>query len=645
MKVCTLDIETDALLADVTKVWCAVIKDHDTGRIITFPHWRVREQSPYALSLSQPPENFFETLDSYDVIMTHNGLRFDWAVLRKLFGYEFHGVKVDTLQMSRLQRPNRKFPPSCPNRRAGPHSVEAWGYRLGRGKVSHDEWDRYSPEMLHRCVEDVEIQYLIYHELLREGKGEGWKEAHKLTFKLIDLLQKQEEYGWKVDREHIERCLTTLTRWIDRIDRAVSPQLPYLLDILEIKAGGEYKYIKKPFKKDGSLSASVDRYLQRVKEEGGAIEEGQVAGPFARILLRPVNLSSNSEVKEFLLQLGWVPDEWNTNNTGKRTSPKLSKDDTFHGIQGSLGKLIVKRVQSRQRRSILEGWKTVVREDGRMPAIITGLATTGRAKHKNVVNVPRPGSFFGRQMREVFICDRDKVLVGTDSDSNQARMLCARMGDEAYTEAVVNGKKEDGTDVHSVNQRIAGLSNRDVAKTFFYGILFGAGDAKTGRIVGGTAADGKAKKAALFNGLPAFKKLIDSLTEEWAETAKPFYDKDTKHRYMKNGWIRGMDGRPIMVDSPHKVLVYALQSDEAIMMSAAYVHFHEQMDRFQFVWGEDYGTVSWYHDEWTVECKPEIAEDVGRIACQAIKWAGLHYNVACPHKGNYKIGKNWAEIH
>ncbi|MGJ8839522.1 hypothetical protein AB9H28_24425, partial [Salmonella enterica subsp. enterica serovar Kentucky] len=89
--------------------------------------------------------------------------------------------------------------------KAGPHSIEAWGYRLGRGKPEHEDWSQFSPEMLHRCSEDVEIQYLTMLELHKEGKANNWTDAYNLTFKLFEILQLQEEYGWLADRTYMER--------------------------------------------------------------------------------------------------------------------------------------------------------------------------------------------------------------------------------------------------------------------------------------------------------------------------------------------------------------------------------------------------------------------------------------------------------
>lgn len=86
---------------------------------------------------------------------------------------------IDTLVWSQTLNPDRKLPKGCPtirpnpftgkNDKVGPHSVDAWGYRVSRAKPSHHDWTKFSPEMLHRCSEDVVIQEKIFYALLEEA--------------------------------------------------------------------------------------------------------------------------------------------------------------------------------------------------------------------------------------------------------------------------------------------------------------------------------------------------------------------------------------------------------------------------------------------------------------------------------------------
>lgn len=621
------DTETNGLLPSVTKIHCSVVKDIDSNEI--------RKFTPETIDLLP------EYLNNFVSLIGHNCIAYDFPVLRKIFGYEYLGRKIDTLLISRLQRPNRKAPPNAPPG-TFPHSVEGWGYRLGRGKVSFDAWEEYSPGMLHRCTEDVEIQHLIYKALLKEGEGEGWENAHRLNAKLFDLLQRQEEYGWLVDRHHLNRCFHILNHWIGRIDRAVAPKLPIIVEPLETKKDGEYRYVKKPFLKTGLPSSSV---VSVFGEHGSQY----IGGPFSRISFRPIDLDKSSEVKDFLLGLGWEPKEWNTDNVGKRSSPKLSKDDPFQGIEGGLGKLLVKRVQCKQRLGIIKGWEGLIRPDGRISPTISGVTTTSRLRHSGIVNVPKKdedgkGAFFGRWMREIFIPHPGWVMVGCDSKGNQLRQLAARIGDPEFTKAALLDKKRDGIDFHEINRQFIDLS-RTEAKNFFYGLIFGAGDNKLGKVMKKDAAAGKERKEYYFNRIPGLRVLIENLQAEWRKTAKLEYDPDLKRKVLKNGFITGLDGRPIQVESEHAVLNYLLQSDEAIQMAAAYCWFHHQVAKRGYIHGKDWGMLIWYHDEFQFECRPEIATELALLAEQSITWAGKFYKIPILHEGESKIGKNWKETH
>ena len=629
MRIATFDVEADGLVPEATVVWCAVLKDHSTGELSEFlPH-------------RDGPEALLRALESYDVLIGHHCIYYDFPLLRKLYGWEYTGKKVDTLIMSRTQRPGRTRPPHCPASVGGPHSVGVWGYRLGHRKVEHEEWHKYTPEMLNRCREDVEIQFKIFMALLREGKGEGWQQAHKLNFKLFHYLQLQEEFGWPVDRDWMEHCCATLERWIRRIDDAVRPSLPLLVEVGHPKSAGTYSYVRSPFLKTGDYAKITADWLASLPSRKGI----EVAGPFTRVSFRTVDLDKNAEVKKFLLAQGWEPDEWNTNNDGVRTSPKLSKTDSFSGIQGSLGKLIARRVQCRHRLGVIQGWYNLIRPDGRIEAQVAGIATTGRLKHKGIVNVPGSDAFFGKWMRKVFSVSPGYVLIGCDSKGNQIRQLAARMGDEEFTQAVLYGNSADGTDLHSLNQKRAGTPTRTTAKNFFYGFIFGAGDAKVGKIIGKDAAAGKKLKEDYLDGLPKLRDLIERLTEEWRKTAKQWYNPKWNRMEYRDGYIKGLDGRPILVDSEHKVLVFTLQSDEAIQMAAAYVYFNVSMERRGYKYGTDFGSVIWYHDEFQALAREEIAEEAKTLAEESIAWAGRYYQIACPHDGDGKLGRNWMETH
>ena len=238
------DLETDGLLPTATQVWCGVVKDMDSGTVQSFG--------------SDDIAGLLGTLATFDVLVGHNVVGFDFPILESLYGWTYKGRVADTLLMSRTQRSKRRAPAGS---KSGPHSVESWGIRLGLDKVENDVWDTYSPIILERCKQDVEIQVKIFAALMEEGDGEGWAKAHRLNTKLFGYLGQQERSGWHVDQPLLAKNMHQLQRWIDMIANAINPSLPLVTEVLETKKAGQYAFISKPFKKSGEKSAIVCRYL------------------------------------------------------------------------------------------------------------------------------------------------------------------------------------------------------------------------------------------------------------------------------------------------------------------------------------------------------------------------------------------------
>lgn len=641
-KVRVFDIEANGLTPD--KIHCMVFRSLDDKQVDMFRPHQMKEAVAF--------------MDGCDVLIGHNILSYDLPAIKKVLGYEFKGKKVDTLLMSRLQCPNRQAPLAArgdPKAMKSPHGLGCWGYRVGRGKPEHDDWETFSEEMLHRCSEDTGINVAVYHELMKEAEGLPWRNAHMLTFKLFENLQKQEEAGWLVDQEYMKRCIRMLDKWIERIDAVLAKKLPLICDVLETKKDGEYNYVRKPFMKSGKYSASVEKHYAGIEIAGRDLETalvGLVGGPFSRINYRPIDLGSAAEVKDWMLSQGWEPAEWNLDDEGNQRSPKMPKDGEFPGVEGKEGKLYAKRAKASHRKSNIEGWLKRVREDGRLESRVTGLADTRRAKHGNIANVPNAEAFFGKQMRKGFVCREGWTLVSADAASCQDRMMANRAGNAEFTSMLLDGKKEDGTDSHTlamigINEVLNRFKlkpiSRGKAKNFNFGWTFGASDAKLGKMCGGTKEVGSEIREALRRVFPAKAALIDKITAEWRKNAKRRMNRWNKMEYY-DGWIAGLDGAPIFIKSEHAVLVYAVQADEAIYMTATYNLVHRYLAE-KYKWGEDYVVVCFYHDEITVECRDEIKEEIAKLIEKAFTAASNYFKLEVPQIGTAAIGKSWLDVH
>jgi DNA polymerase I-like protein with 3'-5' exonuclease and polymerase domains len=236
-----------------------------------------------------------------------------------------------------------------------------------------------------------------------------------------------------------------------------------------------------------------------------------------------------------------------------------------------------------------------------------------------MAQVPNSGSPYGEDCRDLWIVDKGYKLVGIDASGLELRMLAHYMKDDAYTSEVVSG------DIHTANQKAAGLETRNQAKTFIYAFLYGAGDAKIGKVVGAGAKEGQDLKARFLQNTPSLKEL----REKVSSIAK------------NSGTLPGLDGRRLQVRSDHAALNTLLQSAGAIVMKQAVVLLDESLSKF----GIDYKFVANVHDEWQIEVEESYADMVGKIGAQSIENAGKVLQMRCPLAGEYKVGNSWKETH
>ena len=171
-------------------------------------------------------------------------------------------------------------------------------------------------------------------------------------------------------------------------------------------------------------------------------------------------------------------------------------------------------------------------------------------------------------------------------------MLAHYMDDPDYIEEVING------DIHTTNQKLAGLKTRDQAKTFIYALVYGAGDAKIGSVAGGGINKGKELKQTFFKNLPSLKDL-----------------KEKVQKASNRGFLKGLDGRKIYVRSQHAALNTLLQGGGAIVMKKAMCILQDLINLNTL----DAKFVANIHDEWQIQVKESQADFVGRLGVQAIE--------------------------
>lgn len=590
------DIETDGLLDDVTKVHCLVIKETQSGSSTSL--------------VGADIERGLRQLMGADCIAGHNVIKFDIPVIQKLYPwFTIDRSKVfDTLIATRLIWADVKEKDNVllkqeklPGKLFGSHSLEAWGYRLGNYKGDFKgPWDTFTQEMLDYCVQDVEVTATLYQRILDKNYSQ---QALDLEHKVAWLMAQQERNGFQFD---IKKAAELLAKLVKRRTEC---------ELELTKFFGEWE-VKLP-----------DFIPARDNKTKGYIK----GVPVPRSKTVVFNPSSRDHIADRLQKLyGWKPVDFTEGGKPMVDEVVLGKLDYPPCKLLTEYLLIQKRISQLNEGG--QGWMRVYNEKtGKIHGSInTNGAVTGRATHSypNISQVPSGNSPYGHECRELFTVPDGWTLVGADASGLELRCLAhymAKWDGGKYGEVLLNG------DIHTENQKAAGLPTRANAKTFIYGFLYGAGDAKIGSIIGGTAGDGKRLKQKFLRSLPALGRLVEAV-------------KSASQR----GYLVGLDGRHVFVRSSHAALNTLLQSAGAIVCKQWLVLLEEALGDSGLThgWDGDYAFCAWSHDEVQIACRtPEIAKFVSELAPHMVTAAGKHFNFRCPLAGEAKVGKSWAETH
>ena len=606
------DIETNGLLPECDTVWCLVAKNLDTGAV-----YRYSDHDPKLPSMADA----CRVLESAGLLVGHNIIGFDNAVMHKIYGIDLNQKRChDTLIMSQVLRYKRRHT----------HGLKAWGEHLGNSKIDYDDWTRYSTEMLRYCVQDVNLNHDIYNKLLEEynaiyKKNPLIREGLKIEHDTAVFNTTVRERGWKFDMERADLNLHDMQNAMARIEREIEPRL----GTRRIYKDKEPKYPK--YTKAGAYTATTARMLSEYY--GWTIFPDNThlhpAGkPFQRYSVEKVTLGSMALVKDWLLDNGWEPDEYQKKRVGFEwvtMGPKLTSSSLRK--MGKIGEMIDDYYTIRNRASVIAGWIANQR-DGRIHGNMWTIGTpTFRARHEVIVNLPAVSATYGKQLRELFIADDGMVVVGADSSGNQLRGLCHYVGNDSFTNEVIYG------DQHQRNAVILGTS-RVNAKSYLYAYLFGAGDAKLGYVLSGkhNPTIGRKSRSDFAKGIKGLQELKDRLSNVWRST-----------HYSQNGdgWFPALDGRPVFCPSEHQTLNYLLQSAEGITCKAA-ISWAMSKIKEEKLRAEPR---LFYHDEQAWVSHPDDADRVGQILKESFKEGPKIFKVECMDGGDPVVGRSYADVH
>ena len=518
------------------------------------------------------PEGLQEYLDG-EQVCAHNLVGFDAPVLRKVWDVRIPASKaVDTLVMSRLLNPVVE----------GGHSLKAWGKRLGNDKMDFDTEDfdgGLTDEMIDYCKRDVEVLAQLHTHLEHEFKQ--WSNAEQsleLEHRIAMYMAQQERNGFLLNVRYCTELLTEMREKMLDITIKLQEVFPPLV---------HERWSEKTGK--------------RLKDK---VEE--------------FNVGSRKQIASRLQSLGV---EF-TKHTEKGNV--IVDESVLKKINRPEAQLIAEYLMLQKRVGMLDSWLTHAKDDGRVHGrVMPNGAITGRMTHTspNMGQITSVKSEYGTESRTCWTVPDGYKLVGCDLSGIELRCLAHYMQDEAYTYEILEG------DIHTANQKAAGLPTRDNAKTFIYALLYGAGPAKIGSIVGGTATQGQALIEKFMGNMPALDKLLRKV-----------------HRLAGKGYVPALDGRRVIVRSEHAALNSLLQSCGAIIAKQWCLEIHKALREVGLT-NEYVKQVAFVHDEIQMEVKERYAERVAKIMVDSAKKAGETLEFRVPVDAEAKIGKTWYDTH
>lgn len=594
------DIETDGLLPwqtqekPVTRFVGGVVKDLD-GNLV----YSGSSENNFELALKNADCLIGHNAVSYDIpclayldIAVPNVPVLDTMLLASLANLDLKNKEFDLLRKGRL-----RMPPVF----IGSHKLAAWGHRIGllKGTSGTEDWSvaEWNEEMEAYCQRDVDV--------------------------CLGILGHLSPLPWNViEVEHeFARNMATQQKHGVVFDSKAAGSLALVLEKALTEAAETLRSFYPPWKK------FVRHGFRMYTDESGKRRRSATKEDIYEDVV--FNPGSGDHIAYVLQHFeGWKPTE--KTPTGK---PKVDEstigDLKYKSIPALLRYMLLKKRLGQLR----DGEQNLIAacgSDNRIHGTVKTLGTVStRCSHAspNLAQVPANDSEFGEEFRDLFKPDPGWALVGCDAAALELRCLShylALWDGGAYGKIVCEGKSEDGTDVHTVNQKAAKLPTRNDAKTFIYALIYGAGDAKIGSIAGKGAKYGRRLKETFIANIKGFKQLLDGISA-------------AAHR----GYLIGLDGRQLPVRSAHSALNLLLQGCGAIIMKYAQVGLQRKLEEEKV----PHKFILNIHDEFQITCPKDVAEYVGKAAVQAIKDAAVLLKFRVPMDGAYKIGTSWKETH
>lgn len=647
------NIEANGL--NPTKIWCVVCKDVDTEQTYIF---RNLLDEPDSL------QSFLLFSSGVKLWIGHNILGYDLPVLERLlpnFNFDVNNC-IDTLIVSKLVDYSR---PSG-------HSTTSYAEEFEIDKPTQPSYSTYTEELVSYCSLLIEITYKIYTKYKKYLSNSNYKEAIRLEHSFQLVVNKLSSNGFSFNKTKAIKILTKVKEELLIIDKDILSAFPPKEVVV--------REFTPKLTKHGTISrTSVPRSLHT------QLHEYEAGKTYTQTSLKEFNPSSHKQLIEVLNEAGWSPIEKTKTHVEterelnqlkrsrdrdesfdlklkecdnkllelQKTGWKINEENlaTLPVNAPEPARLLARRILLESRRRTLTEWLGLLSESNRIHGKFYGLgAWTHRMAHQapNTANIPNSVKvsdgtpvLYGKEMRSLWCAPKGRLLVGVDAEAIQLRVFAHLINDPRLTDAIVNGKKSDKTDPHSLNQQYFGsyCKTRNAAKHSLYAMFFGGGAGKIAEIMSCKVDEAKEAISSLITKYPGLQRL-----------QKEQFPIDGRR-----GYFIGLDGRAVRIpgetDSYRRHLAMSgyLQNGESVVMKLATLKWHDKLKDY------DAKLVNFVHDEWQTECPNDmkIAIEIAKMQADSLREVGEDLKLNCPLAGSYwnddlndyTIATNWAYTH
>lgn len=479
MRAVFFDIEADGLLDEATKIHCFCASVYEGNREI------------YKVSLSTKKAILqFMEFEKISVFIGHNIILYDFPLLKKLYGFTFSGLAMDTLAMSWKLFPDQEK-----------HGLAYYGDLFGVPKPYIEDWQKgEKAEYVIRCETDVVITSILFGKLYSYFRDiyapdSPDRDIYYCTWKL-KCIEQQQRNPLKIDRQRVNRVLEEVEFLMQEKEEELKKAMPKV---------EKYKKLKRPsslLKKDGTLSVKGEKWFTILDELGlppDTTEEVEVLDK-----TEEPNPTSIPQLKKWLYSLGWTPTiyVYRKNKTGIKKVAQIQDDNKE--LCGNILLLSEKHKELealqglfmlQHRRGILQAFLEYSDLRGYITTEIAGFTNTMRFKHKKpIVNLPSVERPYGKEIRGSIIAESSEHLF-CGSDMKALEDTTKQHYMYFYDPEYVEQMRVPGFDPHLDIAELAGIltseqvmkhktkeenynSERKLGKIVNFSAIYGAGPPK-----------------------------------------------------------------------------------------------------------------------------------------------------------------------